>query len=139
MRNLKVAYGNSRNAKKWSNKTICYDDLKNRLRTPIRTTETMEEYAKMNKAQRDAAKDHGGFVGGALKGGLRRIDCVDCRSLIALIRSAHSSLIALSQSHRIPLAFIPHTAILQTTRESALFSLSQEILPQRNMWQSQDI
>ena len=43
MRNLKVAYGNSRNAKKWSNKTICYDDLKNRLRTPIRTTETMEE------------------------------------------------------------------------------------------------
>lgn len=84
MRNLKVAYGNSRNAKKWSNKTICYDDLKNRLRTPIRTTETMEEYAKMNKAQRDAAKDHGGFVGGALKGGLRRIDCVDCRSLIAL-------------------------------------------------------
>ena len=70
MRNLKVAYGNSRNAKKWSNKTICYDDLKNRLRTPIRTTETMEEYAKMNKAQRDAAKDHGGFVGGALKGGL---------------------------------------------------------------------
>ena len=42
MRNLKVAYGNSRNAKKWSNKTICYDDLKNRLRTPIRTTETME-------------------------------------------------------------------------------------------------
>lgn len=128
MRNLKVAYGNSRNAKKWSNKTICYDDLKNRLRTPIRTTETMEEYAKMNKAQRDAAKDHGGFVGGALKGGLRRIDCVDCRSLIAL-----------SQSHRIPLAFIPHTAILQTTRESALFSLSQEILPQRNMWQSQDI
>lgn len=111
MRNLKVAYGNSRNAKKWSNKTICYDDLKNRLRTPIRTTETMEEYAKMNKAQRDAAKDHGGFVGGALKGGLRRI----------------------------LLAFIPHTAILQTTRESALFSLSREILPQRNMWQSQDI
>ena len=30
MRNLKVAYGNSRNAKKWSNKTICYDDLNNR-------------------------------------------------------------------------------------------------------------
>lgn len=84
MRNLKVAYGNSRNSKKWSNKSISYDDLKNRLRVPIRTTETVEEYAKMNKAQRDSAKDHGGFVGGALNGGLRRIDCVDCRSLIAL-------------------------------------------------------
>ena len=26
----------------------------------------------MNKAQRDQAKDHGGFVGGVLKGGRRK-------------------------------------------------------------------
>lgn len=29
------------------------------------TTESVEEYKKMSKAQRDAAKDHGGFVAGA--------------------------------------------------------------------------
>lgn len=38
----------------------------------------------MSKAQRDAVKDHGGFVGGALKGGLRKIDTVEKRSMIAL-------------------------------------------------------
>ena len=49
MRDLAIAYGNSRQAKKWVNKTIKFEDLKERLRVPIRTTESAEEYAKMNK------------------------------------------------------------------------------------------
>ena len=69
MRDLAIAYGNNRQAKKWVNKTTKYEDLKERLKVTIRTTESAEEYAKMNKAQRDAAKDHGGFVGGVLAGG----------------------------------------------------------------------
>lgn len=84
MRDLSIAYGNSRQAKKWINKTISFNDLKERLKTTIRTTESAEEYARMNKAQRDAAKDHGGFVGGVLKGGRRKVDSVELRSMIAL-------------------------------------------------------
>ena len=84
MRDLAIAYGNSRQAKKWVNKTIRYADLKERLKVTIRTAESAEEYAKMSKAQRDAAKDHGGFVGGALKGGRRKVDAVELRSMIAL-------------------------------------------------------
>ena len=84
MRDLAISYGNSRQAKKWVNKTISFDALKERLKTTIRTTESAEEYAKMSKAQRDAAKDHGGFVGGTLKGGRRKIDTVELRSMIAL-------------------------------------------------------
>jgi hypothetical protein len=84
MRNLKIAYANSRDSKTWINKAISYEDLKNRLRIPIRTTETVQEYAKMNKPQRDAIKDHGGFVGGKLKNGIRQIKFVECRSLITL-------------------------------------------------------
>ena len=84
MRDLAIAYGNSRQAKKWVNKTIKFEDLKERLRVPIRTTESAEEYAKMNKAQKDAVKDHGGFVGGHLKGGRRKVDTVELRSMIAL-------------------------------------------------------
>lgn len=83
MRPLAIAYGNSCQAKKWVNKTISYDDLKERLRVPQRTTETAEEYAKMSKSQRDAAKDHGGFVGGVLKGGRRKIDTVEKRSILS--------------------------------------------------------
>lgn len=84
MRDLAIAYGNNRQAKKWVNKITKYADLKERLKVTIRTTESVEEYAKMSKAQRDAAKDHGGFVGGVLVGGRRKIDMVEFRSMIAL-------------------------------------------------------
>ena len=84
MRDLAIAYGNNRQAKTWVNKTIKYADLKERLKVTIRTTESAEEYAKMTKAQRDAAKDHGGFVGGTLAGGRRKVDTVESRSMIAL-------------------------------------------------------
>jgi predicted P-loop ATPase len=84
MRKLAIAYGNSRQAKKWVNKQITFDELKDRLKTPIRTTESAEEYAKFSKAQKDDAKDHGGFVAGVLKGGRRKIDTVELRSMIAL-------------------------------------------------------
>ena len=52
MRELPIAYGNSRQAKKWVNKTISYEALKERLKVPIRTTESAEEYAKMKKADK---------------------------------------------------------------------------------------
>lgn len=74
MRNLAIAYGNNRQAKTWVNKTITFDELKERLKVTIRTPESAEEYAKFNKAKRDAVKDHGGFVAGALKGGRRKVD-----------------------------------------------------------------
>ena len=57
MRKLAIAYGNSRQAKKWVNKEITFDALKDRLKTPIRTTESAEEYAKFSKGQKDIAKE----------------------------------------------------------------------------------
>ena len=113
MRNLSIAYGNNRQAKTWVNKTIQFDDLKERLKTTIRTTESAEEYAKMSRAQRDAAKDHGGFVAGVLKGGRRKIDTVEIRSMLAL------------DGDRIDRAFLdnyeticPYTSALYTTHSS---------------------
>lgn len=73
------AYGNNHQAKKWVNKITKYEDLKERLKVTIRTTESAEEYAKMSKAQRDAAKDHC-----VLAGGCRKVDTVESRSMIAL-------------------------------------------------------
>ena len=113
MRDLAIAYGNSRQAKNWVNKTIRYEDLKERLKVTIRTAESAEEYAKMSKAQRDVAKDHGGFVGGVLKGGRRKVDAVELRSMIAL------------DGDRIDKAFLdayeqnaPYTSCLYTTHSS---------------------
>lgn len=110
MRDLNIAYGNSRTAKQWSNKTIRFDDLKKRLKTTIRTSESAEEYAKFTKAQRDAVKDHGGFVAGVLKDGRRKVDTVESRSMVAL------------DGDRIDVEFLkdyeknaPYTSVLYTT------------------------
>lgn len=113
MRNLAIAYGNSRQAKNWVNKTITYEELKNRLKVTIRTPESAEEYAKLSKTKRDEAKDHGGFVAGALKGGRRKIDTVEIRSMLAL------------DDDRIDKEFLehyeenaPYTSFLYTTHSS---------------------
>ena len=82
MRYLKIAYGNSRQAKFWSNKTITFDDLCDRLREPVRTSETAEEYPKLPKVERDQIKDKGGFVAGHLRGNRRQADKVVCRSML---------------------------------------------------------
>ena len=81
MRELKIALGNSRQAKFWSNKAMSFEDICDRLKTPIRTTETAEEYAKLPKPKRDEIKDKGGFVGGHLRDNLRKAGNVACRSL----------------------------------------------------------
>ena len=113
MRNLAIAYGNNRQSKTWVNKTITFDELKERLKVTIRTPESAEEYAKFNKAKRDAVKDHGGFVAGALKGGRRKVDTVELRSMVAL------------DGDRIDKAFLenyetnaPYTSLLYTTHSS---------------------
>ena len=111
MRELNIAYGNNRQAKRWVNKTIRFDDLKERLKVTIRTTESAEEYAKMSRAQRDTAKDHGGFVAGVLKGGRRKVDTVESR----LTATASTPLfwIAMSPSAPIP----PHCTPLTAARK----------------------
>lgn len=113
MRNLAIAYGSSRQAKTWTNKTITYAELKERLKVTIRTPESAEEYAKFSKTKRDEVKDHGGFVAGALKGGRRKIDTVELRSMLAL------------DGDRIDKAFLenyeenaPYTSLLYTTHSS---------------------
>ena len=82
MRDLPIAYGNSCYAKKWPNKTIRFDGLCDRLSTTVRTSESVEEYAKMAKADRDRAKDKGGFVGGQLRDNRRKRENVVCRSML---------------------------------------------------------
>ncbi|MEN6635336.1 MAG: hypothetical protein ABFC56_05775, partial [Clostridiaceae bacterium] len=84
MRNLPVAFGNSCFAKTWPNKTIAFDELCARLEQTIRTTESVEEYQKMPKAERDRIKDKGGFVGGQLRDNRRKREYVTCRSMLTL-------------------------------------------------------
>ena len=84
MRELAIAYGNSCQAKIWANKTTTWAELCERLKTTIRTTESVQEYSKMKKNDREAAKDKGGFVGGRLKNNRRKVEAVVNRSMLTL-------------------------------------------------------
>lgn len=81
---MKIAFGNKRTAKKWRNDDITWSEFTDRIKNTQRTTETVEEYRKMKKAQQDDIKDVGGFVGGHLKEGLRKKGYVLSRSMLTL-------------------------------------------------------
>lgn len=84
MRNLPIAYGNSCHAKTWTNKITTFENLCLRLSKTIRTTESVEEYTKLPKTERDRIKDKSGFVGGQLRDNRRKRETVASRSMLTL-------------------------------------------------------
>ena len=81
---VRIATGLRKTDTHWKNQTVMWSALLDRLSTPQRTAETVKEYASLDKGKRDLIKDVGGFVGGGLRGGRRKADRVDFRSLITL-------------------------------------------------------
>ncbi len=84
MRKYTICTGNSRLADTWPASEVSFDELCERLKTPLRTPETAAQYKKMPKTERDAAKDKGGFMMGRLKGTRRKKEEVVSRSGITL-------------------------------------------------------
>lgn len=81
---IRLSTGNSRMEKKWNLAEMELSDFRERISTTHRTSETVEQYRKMSKAQQDTIKDVGGFVLGTLKGGRRKKDTVLTRSGLTL-------------------------------------------------------
>lgn len=81
---IRLSTGNSRMEKKWNLAEMELSDFRERISTTRRTSETVEQYRKMSKAQQDSIKDVGGFVLGTLKGGRRKKDTVLTRSGLTL-------------------------------------------------------
>lgn len=81
---ISISIGASRWSKQWTQTTMLWSELCNRLKTPVRTKETVEEYHQMKKADQGKLKDIGGFVGGTLKGLQRKAINVTGRDLITL-------------------------------------------------------
>lgn len=84
IKNIKIATALSRNSKEWKNHLITWDALVSRLQKNHPTSETVAEYKNAPKAERDKLKDVGGFVGGNLKHGRRKVENVIGRTLITL-------------------------------------------------------
>ena len=83
-RKLTISVANSRKTCNWQTVEIYWSELVEKLKTPVRGTETLEQYLSLSKARQDDLKDVGGFVGGLLKGSRRKADNVINRDIIAL-------------------------------------------------------
>lgn len=83
-RQIIISTGNSRRDLMWKQTVLTVGELYTRLSTPVRGTETVQEYFHMNKAQQDSLKDVGGFVGGSLSGQRRKANNVTGRDIITL-------------------------------------------------------
>ena len=94
----------------WTNDTISFVSLIDRLRDPVRTPETVEEYRKLKGDAKQKAKDKGGFVGGILKDGKRNGANVLSRSMLTL--DADKATKAFLDDFK---ASFPYSAILYST------------------------
>lgn len=83
-RQLKISSAGSRKATVWPAQTIWWTELVERLKTPVRSAESLAEYLSYSKTKQDDLKDVGGFVGGTLENNRIKASKVESRCLGAL-------------------------------------------------------
>ncbi|CAH8772249.1 virulence-associated E family protein [Paenibacillus dendritiformis] len=81
---LDISFGKHRADTNWKPEYLEWEEFVDRLRKVRRTGETMAEYDKMHNIGRGKVKDGPAFVGGLVRGGRRKKENVDTRSLITL-------------------------------------------------------
>lgn len=83
-RMLRISTAGSRKATHWPKSEILWSEFVEKLKTPVRGVETLEEYLALPKSRQDELKDAGGFVGGTFAGDRRKAANVEGRDLVTL-------------------------------------------------------
>jgi len=83
-RKMLISTAGTRKTKHWPRTEITWAEFTEKLRTPARSTETLEEYLSYAKVKQDELKDVGGFVGGTFAGDIRKAAYVEGRDLLML-------------------------------------------------------
>ncbi|GAA4827905.1 VapE family protein [Paenibacillus vulneris] len=81
---LDISFGKHRADTNWKPEYLTWEEFVDRLRKVRRTAETMAQYDAMPVAGKGKVKDGPAFVGGLVRGGRRKKENVDTRSLITL-------------------------------------------------------
>ncbi|WP_281759198.1 virulence-associated E family protein, partial [Alicyclobacillus hesperidum] len=84
MRELDISFGKHRADTNWKPEFLTWDEFVDKLHKVRRTAETMAQYDKMSNIARGKIKDGPAFVGGLVRGGRRKKENIDTRSLITL-------------------------------------------------------
>ena len=83
-RKLMVSTAGSRKATYWPKNEIMWSDFAEKLKTPVQSPETMEQYLALPKNRQSDLKDVGGFVGGTFLNDRRKSVYVQGRDLLTL-------------------------------------------------------
>lgn len=83
-RMLLISTAGTRKTKHWPRTQMLWSEFTERLKTPGRSSETLEEYLAYPKYQQDDLKDVGGFVGGTFEHDIRKAAYAEGRDLITL-------------------------------------------------------
>lgn len=83
-RSLRISTAGSSKSTYWPKSDILWSEFVERLKTPVRSTETLEDYIKLPKSRQAELKDVGGFVGGTFSGDRRKESYVEGRDLLSL-------------------------------------------------------
>ena len=83
-RNLKISTGSSRKSMFWPKSEIMWSEFVGKLKTPVKSVESYNDYLALSKSVQDDLKDVGGFVGGTFAGDRRKASYVEGRDLITL-------------------------------------------------------
>lgn len=81
---INISVGGSRKSTNWQTSEMMWSAFTEKLKTPVKSAESLEDYMAMPKSRQDELKDVGGFVGGMLIGGRRKAGSVAGRDLITL-------------------------------------------------------
>lgn len=130
MRDLNIAYGNSRQAKTWVNKTIQFDELKERLKVTIELR-SQRRIRKMNKAQRDLAKTTVGLLAVSLRADAEKSTPWNHALCFLLTVTALQGILeGLKLPSHIPLCFTPRTAARKKIRGRIVCPLTRDVTPE---------
>lgn len=83
-REISIAVGTSRRANDWQNTQMLWSSFAERVKKPVKTLETLDQYLKLSKADQDELKDVGAYVGGECIGGIRSTPSIGGRDLVTL-------------------------------------------------------
>lgn len=81
---IKISSAGSRKSMLWPVSEMLWSELVERLKTPTRSTESLDEYMTLKKSEQDDLKDVGGFVGGTFEGNRRKANFVSGRDVMTL-------------------------------------------------------
>lgn len=81
---LKISTAGSRKATTWITQELYWSEFVEKIRSPVKSAETLQQYLGYSKGVQDDLKDVGGFVGGQLANNRRKNENVIGRDLITL-------------------------------------------------------